>query len=537
MDQAAAPHRPILTVAPPAPLDALPAGTRLQTFEILAVAGEGGFSVVYLARDTSLDREVAIKEYLPAVHAVRIDGHVMARSPAKRSVFESGMRHFVAEARILAQLRHPALSEVLRFFQANGTAYMVMPHYRGHTLREMIRGGYRVAGAKELLGIVLPLLDGLVQLHAIPCAHLDISSDNIMVQENGAPVLLDFGAARRAQIDRSDPATIILKPGFAPIEQYSHDEESGLNTGPWSDIYALSAVMYQLVSGKMPVVSVARTLHDSLKPLSRFAMPGLPAEILKVIEAGLAVQPHDRPDSAGAFSEALKKAARKPAWTYLLDRGRAAAPRPVTDPAAPGETETGNKTPEEDRRARRAVAFPAVSMRLGASVAGLSCLAVLTVAVLFASVMSGNERGNGNEEVIDVDVKEDDPSGPGGTESTAPPEEDDAPADGNDTGGEATPPPVVDPVETAPPPRSLPASGWLEVRVEPWGHVYLDGKHIGVAPPAVTVEAPAGIHLIEVRNESHLPYRQGIDLKKGRRVRITHDFTASAAPGRREALP
>jgi serine/threonine protein kinase len=479
---------------------------------------------------------VAIKEYLPAAHAVRIDGNVMARSPAKRAVFESGMRHFVAEARLLAQLRHPALSEVQRFFEANGTAYMVMPHYRGRTLREMIRGGYRVVRAEELLGIALPLLDGLVQLHALPCAHLDISSDNILIQEkeNGAPVLLDFGAARRAQIDHCDPATIILKPGFAPIEQYSHDEESGLSTGPWSDIYALSAVMYQIISGNMPMVSVARTLHDGLKPLSRLAVPGLPAEMLKVIEAGLAVQPQDRPASARAFSEALRKAARRPVWTYLLDRGEHQPPAPPVPDPAPAPAPDGTDAEDDARLARPA------PMRLGALVAGLSLLAILTVTCLSVIVISG-----GDEKVLEVgEGSRDDPPDSVGTQPATQPggvpaNGDDPPAAGSD--GEAappvTPPPVVDPVETAPPPRSLPATGWLEVHVRPWGNVYLDGKLIGASPPAVVVEALAGTHLIEVRNESHKPYQQGIDLRKGRRKRIAHDFTASAEAGQREALP
>ncbi|MDR0717363.1 MAG: protein kinase [Azoarcus sp.] len=526
MNQAAAQPRPILTLVPtttPAPLDALPVGTRLQTFEILDIAGEGGFSIVYRAHDGELDREVAIKEYLPAVHAVRINGQVRARSAAKRGVFESGMRHFVTEAHTLAQLRHPALSEVLRFFQANGTAYMVMPHYHGRTLREMARDGYRIQSAEELLDIALPLLEGLAQLHAIPCYHLDISSDNILIQKDGAPVLLDFGAARRAQVDRGDPATIILKPGFAPIEQYSHDEESGLSTGPWSDIYALSAVMYLLISGNMPMISVARTLHDGLKPLSRFAVPGLPAEILKVIEAGLAVQPHERPVSAKAFSEALKKAA-KPDRTYPFDRGHK---NPPVDPREADEADTENKkAPERDRNARRVVALAA----------GLSFLVIL--AVLFAIVLGGGGKvdgGSGDEDKgkagDPVDVAGTDESTsrpPGGNEA---PTEDVPADDGFAVNPQTTPQPPVDP------PPSTVQTGWLEVRVKPWGHVYLDGKHIGASPPAVTVEAPAGIHLIEVRNESHPPYRQGIDLKKGRRARIAHDFTAPAQPEPQVALP
>jgi serine/threonine protein kinase len=292
-----------------APINALPAGTRIQEFVIRSVVGEGGFGIVYLAQDTLLGREVAIKEYLPSSLAVRTDGtQVGVRVAAKRELFNKGMRRFVTEAHILARFRHPALVAVLRFMEANNTAYMVMPFYRGKTLRELVRAGYRVQSTEELFAILLPVLESLTQIHSVECYHLDISSDNILVLENKTPVLLDFGAARHTELNDENPTTIILKPGFAPIEQYSNDDDAML-LGPWSDIYALSVVAYQLVTGSMPGVSVARIVRDTVRPLTDFVRPTLPAKVLQVVARGMSVQPLERPQTASAYVEALLNAA------------------------------------------------------------------------------------------------------------------------------------------------------------------------------------------------------------------------------------
>ena len=291
------------------PINALPVGTQLNEYVIRSVVGEGGFGIVYLADDTLLEREVAIKEYLPASLATRSNGvQVSARISDKRELFEKGLQRFVKEAHILAKFQHPALVSVLRFFSANGTAYMVMPYYRGKTLRDMIRSGYRVKDTKSLLSILLPILTGLSQIHSVECYHLDVSSDNILILENDTPVLLDFGSARHEQVTDIQSATIILKPGFAPIEQYS--DGSGQKLGPWTDIYAASAVTYQLVTGNIPVISVARIVQDTLKPLAGFATPELSAEVLGVIDTGLRVGPQARPQTIKEFITALRDAAK-----------------------------------------------------------------------------------------------------------------------------------------------------------------------------------------------------------------------------------
>jgi serine/threonine protein kinase len=274
------------------------------------VIGEGGFGIVYLAHDTLLDREVAIKEYLPGALAMRGTAlQVDVRQADKRELFMKGMRRFVNEAHILARFRHPALVSVLRYIEGiNGTAYMVMPFYRGRTLREMVRNGGRAVTTEDLFSFLLPVLEGLTQIHSVECYHLDISSDNILILENGAPVLLDFGAARHTELAGGESTTIILKPGFAPIEQYGSDD-SELSLGPWTDIYAISAVAYLLVSGVMPPVSVARVIKDTLVPAVSYASAGLPVGILRVIDAGLTLRPRGRPQSVAAYVQALLNAA------------------------------------------------------------------------------------------------------------------------------------------------------------------------------------------------------------------------------------
>jgi len=305
-----------------APLAALPAGTRLQEFEIKSVIGEGGFGIVYCAHDTLLGREVAIKEYLPVSHATRqADGSVVASSERQRQTFEKALRSFVSEARMLARFKHPALVEILRFWEAQGTAYMVMPYYQGRSLHALIQEGFRFTDSASLEGFLAPLLDGLAQLHSVNCYHRDISSDNILILENGQPLLLDFGAARSLLIDEAQAATVILKPGFAPIEQYSEDA-SIAPQGPWTDLYALSAVAYQAITGMMPAVSVARIIRDPLTPLADIAPPGIVRSLLTAIDLGLRVAPGERPQSVQAFCQLM--------GTLALDKTKPLQPPVVT---------------------------------------------------------------------------------------------------------------------------------------------------------------------------------------------------------------
>jgi hypothetical protein len=288
--------------------DALPAGARLGEFEILRVLGVGGFGIVYLALDHALDRQVAIKEYMPATLAARGDGsHVSLRSSSHAETFAVGLKSFVNEAKLLARFDHPSLVKVYRFWEQHGTAYMVMPFYPGRTLKEERRAmGHAPAADWVLHQLIEPLLGALELLHREGVYHRDIAPDNILVQPGSPPVLLDFGAARRVIGDRTQTLTAILKPNFAPIEQYA--DVSHLRQGPWTDLYALGAVLHFIVTGKPPMPAAARAVHDELQPLGAAGGPhagSFPPALLKTIDWALAVRPNERPQSVAQLREAL----------------------------------------------------------------------------------------------------------------------------------------------------------------------------------------------------------------------------------------
>ncbi|MEJ5029161.1 serine/threonine protein kinase [Comamonas sp. MYb69] len=284
----------------------LPVGTRMGEFELLGVVGEGGFSIVYLAYDHSLQRTVAIKEYLPGAIAFRDGaGTVRPRFEKYDATFGTGLQSFLNEARILAQFEHPALIRIHRFWEQNGTAYMVMQYCKGRTLRKVLQDEPERRSQEPWIKqqVIAPVLDALRLLHAQNYYHRDLSPDNIMVLDTGAPMLLDFGAARQVIGDMTQALTVILKPGFAPIEQYADDES--MRQGPWTDIYGVGAVLYFVVTGKAPVASVARLVKDPLKRLHLSADYPISAPFAQAIDHALAVFPNHRPQSIDDFQEAL----------------------------------------------------------------------------------------------------------------------------------------------------------------------------------------------------------------------------------------
>jgi non-specific serine/threonine protein kinase len=290
--------------AHPASHAALPKGTHLQEFEVVEVIGEGGFGIVYLADDLQLHRAVAVKEYMPASLASRGAGEsVVCRSEQNLNTFQAGMRSFIAEARMLAQFKHPALIEVFRFWEQNGTAYMAMPYYKGRTLRQVLQDESHMVDERWLKVLFAPLMDALDLMHAQNVYHRDVAPDNVLILGNGAPVLLDLGAARRIIGDLTQAVTVVLKPGYAPIEQYADDGSS--TQGPWTDIYAIGAVLYFAIAGRAPVASVSRIMKDTLKPLDVATYPDYSAEFLAGISHALAVKPEDRPQSIAELRDIL----------------------------------------------------------------------------------------------------------------------------------------------------------------------------------------------------------------------------------------
>jgi len=311
----------------------LPIGSCIAEFEIKGLIGEGGFGTVYLAFDHSLLRTVALKEFLPTALAQRGDSlKVVLLSERNRETFEAGMKSFINEARLLAQFDHPALVKVYRFWESNNTAYMVMPFYEGISLKQVIHEHPERIDEPYLRGILAPLLDALEHLHQSQIYHRDIAPDNIMILDNGMPVLLDFGAARRVMKDMTQALTIILKPGFAPIEQYADDPS--LKQGSWTDIYGLCAVLYYAILHKTPPTAVSRMVKDNMQALvGNPALAHFSQKFLAAIDAGLAVNPEDRIQTTEQFRH------RMGLRTYIL---------PGTNPqSVPGKEVEGNAQKSE----------------------------------------------------------------------------------------------------------------------------------------------------------------------------------------------
>ncbi|MET3138724.1 serine/threonine protein kinase [Undibacterium sp. GrIS 1.2] len=300
----------------------LAVGTRLNDFEITGILGEGGFGIVYLAFDHSLQRTVAIKEYIPGALASRAaDSSVVVRVERHKKTFDAGLKSFINEARLLAQFDHPFLVKVYRFWEENKTAYMVMRHYDGFTLKEIVNQRPELVTEAWLKFIFKQILEALDTLYKAKILHRDVSPDNIIVQKNGDAVLLDFGSARQIIGDMTQGLTVILKPGYAPVEQYS--DEDDLQQGPWTDIYALAAVMYFTILKTPPPISVARIVKDTLNHLQNQDRPGFSTKFLMAVDKGLAIQPQDRPQTVDEFRRLLGISAFGSARTSRLSKSGA----------------------------------------------------------------------------------------------------------------------------------------------------------------------------------------------------------------------
>ncbi len=314
--------------------NALPVGTYLNEFEITGVLGEGGFGIVYLAQDHSLQRRVALKEYMPSALAARTgDTTVAVKSERHRETFELGLKSFVNEARLLAQFDHPSLVKVYRFWEDNGTAYMVMPFYEGITLKDKLREMGEAPDEAWLMGLLAPLTQALQVIHAQQCYHRDIAPDNIiLLAGSGRPLLLDFGAARRVIGDMTQALTVILKPGYAPLEQYA--EVPGMKQGPWTDVYALAAVVYYAILRKTPPPAVGRMVDDTYVPLAQAAAGRYSDSFLLAVDQALRVRPEQRPQSIDELRALLDLPddSANHAPTVIQGQGVTQARRP---PAAP----------------------------------------------------------------------------------------------------------------------------------------------------------------------------------------------------------
>lgn len=305
---------------------ALPSGYALQEYRIERLLGAGGFGLTYLAIDTNLNLRVAVKEYLPSDIAVRNPDHSVAPNSSQSAEdFMWGKRRFLDESRTIASFRHPNIVRVMRFFEAKGSAYMVMEYVEGDALSDWIKPRRPLPEA-QVMAIAGPLLEGLQVVHTAGYLHRDIKPGNIYIRYDGSPVLLDFGSARQ-KID-GDDLTAIVTPGYAPFEQYHSQGQQGA----WSDVYAFAGVLYWIVTGNRPLEAAARVREDTMPPaLKAGDRNRYRPEFLAAIDWALAPHEDDRPQSVHELRAAL-------AGT-MEPKPRHAEPAPPPPPPRPAAPE------------------------------------------------------------------------------------------------------------------------------------------------------------------------------------------------------
>jgi serine/threonine protein kinase len=279
--------------------NALRPNSMLLEYRLESVLGVGGFGMTYLGWDTNLEKHVAIKEFFPGDLAVRaLDGSIVPVNTESEFNYKWGLDRFIKEARTLARFSHPNIVRVNRFFEANGTSYMVMDYEAGESLQQHLK---RVPMPDEaaLKTIMMPLLDGLEAIHQAGFLHRDIKPSNVFLRTNGVPLLIDFGSARLATGAVSKSMRSMVSPGYAPLEQYMRDG----NQGPWSDIYALSGVLYRAVTGEHPPDAVRRMRSDVVPAALAGARLRYDERFLRAIEWGLKLNEKVRPRSIAEWRE------------------------------------------------------------------------------------------------------------------------------------------------------------------------------------------------------------------------------------------
>ena len=343
--------------------NALPLNCQLEEYRLEAILGAGGFGITYRALDTHLDLSVAIKEYLPVDLAVRKGRTtVVPKSTKDQGFFKWGLERFMAEARTLAQFKHPNIVGIKRYFEANGTAYMVMDYEAGETLESWLAHRGTVPSEEELKSIFMPVLDGLRAVHEAGLLHRDIKPENIYIRADGRPLLIDFGTARQALGERSRSLTVVVSEGYAPKEQYS----SRGNYGAWSDVYGVGASLYRCIRGEAPPGAMDRSEAkdegeaDPLKPAVEVGRGRYSEGFLRSIDAALAFLPKDRPQTVREFQKLLME--------------EQAAPRPEKTPAL-------REAPPDD-----SIKAPTLLARLTQVVRGRWAL---VIAVVLVGVMIG----------------------------------------------------------------------------------------------------------------------------------------------------
>ena len=285
-------------------LHCLRKGTRLiGRYIIEGVLGQGGFGITYLGIDELHEKKVAIKEFFPqgiVTRNIEYQDTVTVTFVGEKENYEKGKERFLKEARTMAKFsKDEGIVKALDFFGINNTAYIVMEYLEGITLKQYLRENQRIA-PEDLIELLVPLIESLDEIHSQGMIHRDISPDNIMVLPDGRIKLMDFGAARDYTEFGEKSLSIVLKPGYAPPEQY---QTHGIQ-GPWTDIYALCATMYKCITGENPPDAIERVMDDSLKKISEFGIAIPPQEEAAIIK-GMSVSAKDRYQDIKDFCEDL----------------------------------------------------------------------------------------------------------------------------------------------------------------------------------------------------------------------------------------
>jgi serine/threonine protein kinase len=307
---------------------ALPAGYTLGEYAIESILGEGGFGITYLATDTKLGSKVAIKEFFPQSQATRQNDSSLQANSENLDSYQWGLSQFLKEAQTLAKFKHNNIVRVLRYLEINNTAYMVMEYEEGQNLIEYVASQGGKLDERTLSKIFLPILNGLQAVHQAGLLHLDIKPDNIYLNKNQQPMLLDFGSVSQNSHANDFSGPLALTPAYAAIEQYPNNGDQG----PWTDIYSLGASMYYCVSGNKPVDSMAR-YHallkydpDPLMPATLLDVAEYPDFVRNCIDWALEIYPEHRPKNAAQMQEGLmgrgrpKKVGSAPNWKSKAER-------------------------------------------------------------------------------------------------------------------------------------------------------------------------------------------------------------------------
>ena len=279
-------------------------GTRLiGRYTIEGVLGQGGFGITYLGMDELHKKKVAIKEFFPqgiVTRNIEYEDTVTVTLVGEKENYDKGKERFLKEAQTMAMFsKDKGIVKALDFFEINNTAYIVMEYLEGVTLKQYLRENKRI-DAEDLVELLVPLIEALDEIHSQGLIHRDISPDNIMVLPDGRIKLMDFGAARDYTEFGEKSLSIVLKPGYAPPEQY---QTHGVQ-GPWTDIYALCATMYKCITGENPPDAIDRLVDDHLKKISAFGLTVSP-QIEEAIIKGMSVAANDRYQNVGDFCEDL----------------------------------------------------------------------------------------------------------------------------------------------------------------------------------------------------------------------------------------